>query len=495
MSTVRRFGKNAILLYSARLISTLGKFFLFIYVARVLGEATLGKFTFATVFTSFFGIIISLGMDDLLVREVARDKTTSGKYLGNIALIRLLLSLVVFACIIITINIMDYPADTRLAVYIFGGYIVFTAFSFLFRANFRAYEQMEWDALLEVLEALITTGGGIMVILAGGGLIGLSLTFLGAAVINTIVGIGLNRWKFARPKIEIDVPFWQRTIVSAAPFSVFALFLLYSRVDTVMLSVMKGDEIVGNYNAAYQVVLAFNPLVMNFMLALVPLLSRYFISARTMLGLAYEKSFKYLVIIGFPVSVGGMVLADKLIPLLYGPGYDEAVIALRILSWNCLLLTMSRPMLYVLGAINRQGTCALITIAGLAVSLALNYLTIPRWSYIGSGAATLISGALVTLAAWYATGKFGFPLRLGATVFKPMLASLIMGVVIYLADSQWRTGLPALILLGTGVYVLLLYTLKSFSRDDWSLLGQAVGIGGRTAAPLPESSPAKAENK
>jgi len=476
MGAVQRVTKNALLLNIARIISTLGKFFLLIYVARVLGDETLGQFTFALVFTSFFAIVISLGMDDLLVREVARDTDSSRKYLGNITILRLLLSFTVFIVIVAAINIMGYPSDTRLAVYIFSGYIVFTAFSFMFRANFRAFEKMEWDALLEILEAVITTVVGLALIFMGYGLIPLALTFLVASILNAILSFAISAWKFSLPKIDFDITFWKTTIRKAAPFSVFALFLLYSRVDTILLSSLKNDAVVGEYNAAYQIVIAFSPIVMNFMIALVPLMSRYFISSRTMLDFAYEKSVKYLVVIGFPISMMGMVLASKIIPFLYGEGYSNSVIALQILAWNCVLLAVSRPMFYVLGAINRQGTCAIITITALGLAIGLNYLTIPHWSYIGSGVTTLVTGFIVIIAAWYATSKFGFRLRLIHVFWKPMVASLVMGGILYLTNVLLDINLFLLIFGGLGAYLLTLYLIKGFSPDDWYLFKEVFNI-------------------
>ncbi len=479
MSAVRRITKNAVLLNIARIISTLGKFFLFIYIARVLGQETLGQFSFAIVFTSFFAIVISLGMDDLLVREIARDNTLSQKYLGNMFTMRLLLSLLVFIFIVITINVMDYPSSTRSAVYIFGGYAVFTSFSFLFRANFRAYEKMEWDALLEIMEALFTTIAGIILIFTGYGLIALCMIFLISSVINAVIGFAINHRSFTRFKPMFDFPFWKNVLIKATPFAVFALFILYPQVDTILLTSFKGSAVVGKYSAAYYILTAFSPVIMNFMIALVPLISRYFLSAQTMLGFVYEKSVKYLLIIAFPVSVGAAVLAAKLIGLLYGNGYEDSVFALQILAWNCILLALSRPMFYVLGAINRQGTCAVITISALALSISLNVILIPHLSYIGSAMITLINGVLVILASWYATSKYGFPLQVFKVFWRPLVASLIMGFIVYGVDSVSNANLPVLVFLGIIIYVISLIGLKGIAGDDWNLIKEALHLRSR----------------
>ncbi len=476
MSVVRRITKNTLVLNTARIISTLGKFFLFIWVARVLGDGVLGQFTFAIIFTSFFGIVISLGMDDYLVREVARNPGSSARYVGGITFARLVLSALVFAALVVTINVMDYPQDTRLAVYIFGGYTVVTAFSFLYRANFRAFEKMEWDALLETLEAVFTTGAGLLVVVLGYGLVALSLVFLAAAVLNLVVSMIISARKFVLPRLYIKWGFLWQTLIKAAPFSVFALFIVYPRIDTILLSSIKGDEVVGGYNAAYQIVMAFSPVVMNFMIALVPLISRYFLNSRTMLHFTYQKSFKYLVMISLPVSVGGTVLAGHIIPFLYGPGFGDSVLALQILIWNCLIMAMNRPTFYVLGAINRQGTCALITMAALALSIALNYAAVPVWSFVGSGAITLFVGGLVTLAGWAATSRFGFRLPVMKLVLPSVAASLMMGAVVFALDRFTASGLLPLLAAGALSYAVFIVLFRGIGADDRDLLKQAARL-------------------
>ncbi|MBI2869867.1 MAG: flippase [Chloroflexi bacterium] len=488
MSAVRRIAKNAALLYASRIMSTALKFVLFIYIARTLGDVTLGKFTFAIVFTTFFSILIPLGLDDLLVRDVSRDKTAAAKYLGNIAALRLFLSAIAFILMVTVIYLMDYPDDTRLAVAIFGGYAVFTAFSSLFRANFRAFEHMEWDAMLETLESVVTASVGIFLLFHGFGLIALSLTFLAAAAMNLIISFALCSRRFTRPRLQLDASFLRTSLKAAIPFYISMLFILYSRVDTVLLSALKGDAVVGVYNAAYQIVLAYDQFILTFMIAIVPVISRLYVSSRTMLQVAYEKSFKYLVIVGFPVSIGGMVLAEKLIPFLYGTEFDESVLILRILIWGCILSSMNRPMLFMLGAVNRQGTGALIAISAMLASFGINYLVIPRWSYLGSGATALIIGSLVTLAGWYAISRYAYKLPIARIILKPLAASLVMGALLY-AGLLMDTNLLILIGLGAVSYVLVLHLIRVFSTDDYFLFREAFRTGGQRLSRVRSAGP------
>jgi O-antigen/teichoic acid export membrane protein len=375
-------------LYASWVVGALLSFVLTVYIARILGDVTYGKYAFAIVYTGLFSILINLGMDVIIVREVARDKSKASKYLGNIMVMRLILSVIAFALIAVVINLMNYPRDTITIVYIFGASHIFSALAVVFRVTFRAFESMEYEALVNILVRVIITSVGLAILFRGFGLIALAYVFLGGSIINLVLSFLICARKFARPKLEIDLDFWKKTVKIALPFSFSNVFaMVYARIDTVMLSVMKGDAVVGWYTAAYHLVLGFEPVVMLFMTALFPVMSRLFVSSKDSLNMVYERSFKYLVMLGLPVSVGGMLLAPRIILFIFGEQFANSIIALQILIWSGLLLSMYRPMSYLLGSINRQGTMALIGGIGAAINVGLNLLLIPKWSYIGAGAA------------------------------------------------------------------------------------------------------------
>jgi len=86
MNMVQRIAKNTGVLLVSQVVSYAIGFFFIMYTARYLGAAGFGVLSFALVFTGIFGVFADLGLRQLTVREVARDKSLAGKYLGNIAL-------------------------------------------------------------------------------------------------------------------------------------------------------------------------------------------------------------------------------------------------------------------------------------------------------------------------------------------------------------------------------------------------------------------------
>ena len=212
MNTVRRIAKNVGALTLMNIVSVTSMLVLTVFIARLLGDVIFGKYSFALAFTALFGVFIHLGLDILITREVARDKSKASKYVGNIAIVRVLSSVIMFSLIIIIINLMNYPSDTTTAVYIFGLYVISTSFADIFKATFRAFERMEYQALINIMERIIIVSLGLIVLFSGYGLIELALVFMFGGMFNILFSYLICCRKFVKPKFEIDLNLWSKSI-------------------------------------------------------------------------------------------------------------------------------------------------------------------------------------------------------------------------------------------------------------------------------------------
>ena len=74
MNTAKTIAKNTSVLALSHVITSILGFFLLIYIARYLGEVGFGKYSFAVSFTALFSIFANLGMNNYIIRELARNK-------------------------------------------------------------------------------------------------------------------------------------------------------------------------------------------------------------------------------------------------------------------------------------------------------------------------------------------------------------------------------------------------------------------------------------
>jgi O-antigen/teichoic acid export membrane protein len=268
----------------------------------------------------------------------------------------------------------------------------------------------------------------------------------------------------------IDLSFWKPTIILALPFGITGIFtMIYFWIDSVILSIMVGNEVVGWYNAAYRLIFIFISLYSVYMVSIFPIMSRFYKTSKKSIKLVYERSFKFLLIISLPLAVFTTLMADKIILIIYGTGYIPSIIALQILIWSIVFMFVNNLSLNLLGSVNRPLVVAKIIASGAIINIILNILLIPKFSYIGSSAATVITELVmipifihILLRTGYAeTNAFIKDLP------KILLCNVVMAVIIIYIKNF---NILLTILIAFLVYVLMIYLTKTLDSEDFMLL-------------------------
>jgi len=468
MNTVQRIAKNTAVLLAANIISKALSFFYIIYAARYLGAEGFGILSFALAFTGIFVVFTDLGLKLLIVREVARDKSLAGKYLGNIVLIKIFLVMITFGLIAIIINLLGYPEQTIKIVYIIALTVIFNTFTGMFDSIFQAFEKMEYQSLGQILHSILMFSGVLFAISQKFSIVGFASIYFLASVIVLGYSFIVCVREFVLPKIEINWGFWKSMIKTALPFSLTIIIAgMFFNIDIVMLSTMKGNEFAGWYKAATNLVFFINTIAVSFIYAIFPIMSKLFVSDKTTLKTAIEKSSKYLFILALPISVGIFLLADRFILLIYGAEFAYAGIALRILSLYLPLRVISHVTGWTLASIDREPLRTLSAGIALCLNVCLNFIFIPVYGIAGAGIATVISQLLLFNLYFYFVGKYFHKLPLYDIILKPCISCIIM--ILFLLTFI-RVNLFILVILSAIIYFVILWILKTFDSEDKNIL-------------------------
>ncbi len=467
--------KNTAVLYAAHIIAALLTLVLTILIARKLGDVSFGRYSFALAFTSLFAVIPA-GLNSLIVRDVARDKSVATKYLGNIVIMKAIMSVMIIALIALIIILMDYPLATTTAVLIFGVYTVFIIFADTFKMVFLAFERMEHQAIIIVVRQFVIVSLSVSAIFMGYGFTMIACVFVIGSVVDLVLSFFICDRRFTRLKLEIDIDFWKKAIKIALPLTFLPLAaIIYTRIDILMLSAMKGDAVVGWYNAAYNLILALQPIPNIFAIAVFPLAAQLFVSSRDSLKVAYEKSAKYLLILGLPIAVGASVSADRIITVFYGTGFTNSVLALQILSWEVLLFFIYRILANILISMDRQNQMAIVAGSCAVCNVIFNAILIPSFSYIGAAVATIITETILLGAYFYLVSKYLYLLPLHKVIVKPAIACLVMAVFVHFCT--W-SNLAVVIISAAVLYFAVFFVIKGFSSEDINLMKAALRLIG-----------------
>lgn len=470
MNSIQRIVKNVGLSGISQLLISALSFVLMICIARYFGEAEFGIYNFALSFASLFTVFADIGISQLLIRDIARNKKITSEYFTNISIIKIILSVFTLSLIVLTINIMHYPSDIVYIVFVFGIYTVLSSFAQMIMSIFQAFEKMEYVAALTTIEKIIIISLGIFVLFCGYGLLELAYVYVFASIINLIISLIFVLKKITKPLPKINLSLWKTLTIKSLPFGLNSLFaLLFFRIDTVFLSILKDEIAVGIYSAAYNPLLVLSTIISGMISsAIYPVMSRYFIYSRDSLENFTILTSKYMAIVGFPIAVGCFVLADKFIGLFYAGQYSNSIVAFQILAVFIPIRLISGVTGTLLTSINKQNIRAFCVCLAAIFNILLNLALIPSLSYLGASIATVLSELLLFIIYLYFANK-DYKLKLENHVIKPLIASLIMGALLVYIKG---INLLLIIILAILTYFIILILMKTFTSDDKYVLRQ-----------------------
>lgn len=474
MSAVRKIAKNSTVLLVSQIISYILAFFYTIYSARYLGTVGFGILSFALAFGALLSIVTELGLSTLTVREVSRKKEQASKYIGNTLLIKIGLSVLTLALMFIIVAVYKYPPETAAIVYFITLSFIIGAFTNIFYSIFQAYEKMEYQSVGQIINSIIMFTGILLIIYLGLSIVDFGLIYLIASIISLIFGFVICAWNFMLPKLEIDTEFWKFLVIEAIPLTLSSAFLLIAfRVDTILLNQINGASAVGIYNAAFGLMTALMFVPQVYVVAIFPLLSRFNESSKEMLKISYEKSFKYLIILGLPIAVGTTLIASPVILFIYKSGFSGSIIALQILIWSIPIIFVNYILGTAINSINKQRQMVKSTFIVMLMNIILNLIFLQYFSYVAASVITVLT-ELASFFFWlHIMNVNGYKIPVLKILVKPVIASLVMALFMVFVNIN----IIVMIVLATLVYFASLYLLKTFSDEDIGIIKQIIGRG------------------
>ena len=474
MSSVRRIAVNTVSLSIAEIVAKVAQFIIFVYVARQLGNVIFGRFNFAYSFSLIAVIFADIGINYMIVREMSRKKELLNKFISNSFLIKTVLGVIVFLLSAVVLRAFNYPEETRILVYLLLVYMFLRSNTELLFSVFKAFERMHYEALIKSLGIVLTLILGISSLMFAKNIIFLGFLYVLVELSVFLVTLAVVMTKFVMIKLEIDFAFIKKIIKMAFPFTLAVIFSgVYFYIDTIMLSFMKGDVPVGIYSASYNITLALLFIPGMYTFAIYPILSSDYDKFKKKVTFIYERSFKYLYILGLPISIGLFIIARNIILFVYGQNYSSSIIALKILAWFVLFKFLSYLTGIVLSSINiqkyrtySQGTAAFL-------NFGLNLILIPKYSFVGAGIATLTSEIVLFVLTFVFVSKYFHSFNIFKILYKPLIATSIMALVIIFL----KMNMFMLIIIGAAVYFTVLFLLRTFDEKDYSLMKRLIKIG------------------
>jgi len=471
MTIITRIAKNSVMVILANISTIITSLILLPIIARYLGPNLFGDYAFVKNFTSFLLLLNFLGIQDIMIREIAKNKTIADKYLGNALLIRSLISSILILIIIPLIKFLNLSPLVVTAIYITVFAEIFAAYSILFVSIFKSFERMEYEALLGFSSNMLLLIIVIAVIYFDIGFLWLFIAAGVANLVQLLLGIYFCSNKFVRPMFQINFELWKYIIKEGIFLGIAFIFLQATlKIDVLIIKAFKGPEEVALFYAPHMLVLYIAIFATGFGSSVFPFLSRLANSPDLdKLKLFYKKALKFMLVLTLPISIFTTVFAHDIILIIFGEKFISAVISLQILIWTINFLFIDMFMGTIFISMGKQKYMAIIAFCGFALNLTLDLLLVPYYGYIGASVATLLSYfVLMSISYYFLSRELGL-IQIGKISIKPFACMCFMGAVLYLLKAASFNIILALPI-GILLYFISLFLIKTFSQDEMDMI-------------------------
>jgi O-antigen/teichoic acid export membrane protein len=254
----------------------------------------------------------------------------------------------------------------------------------------------------------------------------------------------------ARLRVRLQ-PAMVRTLLSRSwPMVVHALLgLAIFNSDFIFLRVLRDSASLGYYAAAYTLISFFLNLGTAYTMSLIPSLTRVrqdVAAARA----AYDGAMAQVLAGGLPVCVGGILVAERLVTMIFGPGYGAATVPLQVLLLLLPLAFIRNVSQAALLAHARQDQMLRTVAWAAGTNLVLNLALIPRWGMAGAAWATVATEAVRTILAVRYVHHLDLPMTSPRRFVRSGLGAGVLAVAVLAAGS-----LPVLLTIGLGALAYL----------------------------------------
>ncbi len=434
----RLVARNTVIQLAGRSLTLVIALASIMVLTRYLGVEGIGQYL---LIISFLGLLnfSDMGLLLITVREISAGEEDQDVLVGNVLVMRVVTALASMALAAVVAVVLDYPNEVTAAIVVGSiSYLFVAAGSGSLGAVFIANLRMEFQVLANVAQYLTFIVLVGLVVVFELGLIPLVLAYNVSMLASSITIIITSR-RFVSPRLKMDPVLWRRIAFASLPAGINTIaWVLYSRIDMVLLSQMKGDEAVGLYGLAYRFVDLAWPLGFFFVGSVYPLLSRHFKSGE-------HEEFRWLLqraadVIALlalgPITIT-VVFAEPILTIVGSSEFVPATTTLQILAVAIFPLWMGMLSSYTVLALEKQWWLIVIGIVALAINIGANVILIPQYSYEGAAATTLMTevSALAMLTLTIRSRLGYIPSFQTAARMAPVLVASAAAAIYLVPDS------------------------------------------------------------
>jgi O-antigen/teichoic acid export membrane protein len=474
MNAVRKIAKNSIFIFIARGIEISSNLLLTVIITRYLGVENFGKYSFIMAIIWVLSPLISLGLPQILCREIAKEKEKAANFLGTTWVINAFIVPLLLLIVLATAFFTKLETVSTVALLIATGFFVLRILHKFIISLFTAYEAMEYDTISTFVIRLAELLCIAVAVLFDLGFLSLFIAIGVADTLGLLSAVFMLKKWFVLPRLAINFEQIRYMLKEALPLAFVDLYmLLFVYVDIFVLKIFTTEFEIGLFQSSQKIFLGFLPVPVSISVALLPLMSSLTASDSSLEKLRgiYTKVFKFFLIISLIIAIPGAIFSENIIRFLFGVEFLDAAVVMRILFFALPFLFLSTFTRTTLVALNRQKYLFSSGWICVLANLILDLLLVPKYGYVGAGIGTLMASVILAAINIYFLLVELKEIYVFKIIAIPTVSACIVGLIFY-KFAHLNVLLSVLGYLIT--YLGTLFIFKAFSVEEITLLKQLV---------------------
>jgi O-antigen/teichoic acid export membrane protein len=362
-----------------------------IWVARFLGPEQFGLLSYALAFVALFVPLSSLGLDDIVVRDIVHNLECKDESLGTSFLLKLIGGTLSFLAAVGLIFFLR-PVDTlsHWLVFIVASGSIFQAFGVIelwfhsqVQAKYVVFAKSSAFIACSLTKIALILSAAPLVAFAWVALLEILVATVGLIVAYISKGNRLRNWRASLHKakglLKVSWPLMLSGMV----------IMVYLRIDQVMLGEMAGNEEVGIYSVAVRLseVWYFIPIAIYW--SVFPSIVEAKALSEDLFYERLQKLYNLMVLLAYTIALPVTLTAQWLVPTLFGEAYARAGLMLGVLIWSNLFYSLEAARSSFLMTMNWTRLYLVTVSLGCVLNVILNYFLIPLYGGMGAVIASL----------------------------------------------------------------------------------------------------------
>lgn len=370
-------------------------FFYILFLARSLTVEDFGLFTTALAYFSIVSVVSEFGLNRYLIREVVSNHLSIPNLLCNISILRLSVTSLLFGILALVLSFTD-PDKLRVNLVLLSILAILPqSVAQILDAIFVASSKMHFSAAALLFMNIVTVIFGVWLVEMNFGSFGaISGLILGQVCYFAFLLIVFKMQKFSFLSV-VTFSSLRKVIKESAPYGFLGIIgLLYFRVDTILLSYLRGNFDTGIYGAAYKFLEAVTFIPSIVAAGLFPIFAKLQNTNISQLKKIYYLSIKAMSLVSFLVVLFYLIFLPIIITNFL-PSYVLAIPVVTILTLSIPFMFIHAPAVLILLSTDKYLNSVIkLSLLILLFNIILNLLFIPKYGYFAAAWITLISEVL-----------------------------------------------------------------------------------------------------